>query len=84
MKKILGYIFFVLGILFAFVLALYFVNRLPSILGASGEDGPDYWGFMLGTLFFFSMMIGIVVLLIWLGWKWIKTKRPIDTFHETP
>lgn len=83
MKKIFGYLFLVLGFFLAFAITLYVLSRLPHFFQADSQDTAYNVGYWLGTLFFFGIIIGIIVLLVRTGFRWIKkTNKRIEVYPD--
>ena len=77
MKKVFGYLF--LGI--AGFLGLSTLIQIPSFFEGTSQDasiGTAYSiGFIMGKIVALLITIAVVVLLIWLGRKWIKKDKVV-------
>jgi hypothetical protein len=73
MKRLLGIIF----LLIASLLTLAFLFQIPKLLGAivrAFSGNASDVGYLIGTVFSWTVAIGMLYILFKYGLKWIKTK----------
>jgi hypothetical protein len=82
MKKILGFAF----LLLALILGLAFISQIPKLLGiilrAFSGDADDI-GYLMGTVIWWTLYLGVVYILIKYGKKWTrKTTRTTQHYSN--
>jgi hypothetical protein len=81
LKKFAGIIFLLVAVLFG----LYFLIRIPKIVGIVLATGGNYSiGYRAGTVVYWLFLGGLICILIRYGLKWLKNPhaRPVSTILD--
>jgi hypothetical protein len=81
MKKILGYVFIVLGCFLSLCLTFFLLGEIPNFIRLVIAGGSYNWGVVIGELLFSVIFLGLIVLLLRTGIKWVK-RRKVETTDE--
>lgn len=71
MKKILGYIFITIGIVFTFLLVTFLITRVTDVNIPDGTTAYSA-GYIFGTALVYGLAIIVIIVLIKKGARWVK------------